>query len=151
MSSSRRLRAAILALAGWLAPLACADLERGDDSPPLPDAATGDGAGVPAETGDEAPPAVTLSFARDVHPILLAACAGCHSGSGEAARSALVLIREARADRDQVLALVDAGNPAGSRLLTKAAGKGHAGGAILATGTPEHRTILDWIRQGSAP
>jgi hypothetical protein len=143
-----------LLLAGLGLAASCADFERGEASPAAArDAAPvqGDAAIDAGETGGEVSPAATLSFARDVHPILLAACARCHSASGEASRSALLLVGEAAADRAQVLALVDLGNPAGSRLLTKAAGMGHTGGAILAAGTPEHRTILDWIRQGSAP
>jgi hypothetical protein len=144
MSSRAALLAGVLALAGP----GCADLERGD---PLPDAAAPDsGAG---STGDAASGdgAAARSFARDVHPLLVDRCRRCHSSSGEASDTDLVLSDDAAQDLVQVGKIIDPANPAGSRLLTKAAGMGHSGGTVLAAGSPEHQTIVEWISQGSAP
>ena len=126
---------------------ACADVERGDPLPvdagaeasPASDAAAGDGG------------AAVRSFARDVHPLLVDLCARCHGPSGSASNSGLVLGDDAARDLPQVQGFLNQANPAGSRLLSKGAGSGHGGGAIIAPGTPEHRTILEWITQGSAP
>jgi hypothetical protein len=152
--NSERARIAV-ALACALAAAACADLERGSSLPeagmapaPLVDAAT---PGPSADVGgsDAGPPAP--SFARDVHPLLLDLCARCHSEAGQASRTGLVLVKDAARDLAQVTKLIDRDNPAASRLLGKATGTGHEGGAVLMVGTPEYRTILAWITQGSLP
>ena len=127
--------------------LACADLERGD---PLPDAAAVDTAAPATEAGAEAG-AAGRSFARDVHPLLVDGCARCHSRDGQAGNTTLLLTADAAADLPVVARFVNGDNPAGSRLLVKGAGMGHGGGAIFAAGSPEYRTILEWITQGSAP
>ena len=129
----------------WLA--GCADIERGD---PLPvDAAAETGAPADGGPGEGGEPA--RSFARDVHPLLVDLCARCHGPGGQASNTALVLGGDAARDLPQVERFLNQDNPAGSRLLTKGAGIGHGGGVIIAAGTPEHRTILEWISQGSAP
>ena len=139
--SSRRL---FLALTAGL--VTCADLERGGD--PLPAAPRE--AGAPEADGGDGAGAVR-SYARDVHPLLVDLCGRCHSSNGQASNTALVLGSDAARDLPQVQRLINPDNPAGSRLLVKGAGSGHGGGTILAAGTPEHLTILEWIRQGSAP
>jgi hypothetical protein len=125
----------------------CADFERGDPSPEPPpgqDAGAGDALGS-TDGG------ATVSFAREVHPILVDRCGRCHSSGGEASDSALVLGSDPARDLDQVRKLVNAENPAASRLLVKGAGTGHGGGAIVAAGSAEYRMILQWVSQGSAP
>jgi hypothetical protein len=152
--NSERARFA-LALACAIAAAACADFQRGK---PLPDA------GVPTPTADADTPGASVdlgggsdagapapSFARDVHPLLLDLCARCHSEGGQASRSHLVLVKDVARDLAQTLTLIDPENPAGSRLLGKATGTGHEGGAVVTVGTPEYRTILAWITQGSLP
>jgi hypothetical protein len=145
MSSSRTvyLALALACLAG-----ACADLDRGE---PLPIDAGADAGASGSDGGVEDGAAMASSFARNVHPLLLDLCARCHSASGQASNSGLVLAGDAGRDLTHVQRFINRDNPAGSRLLTKGAGTGHGGGAIVAPGTPEHRTILDWITQGSAP
>jgi hypothetical protein len=131
----------VLLLAG------CADFERGDPSPappPTEDAGAGDVLG--ATDGG-----ATVSFARDVHPILVDRCGRCHSSNGQASDTTFVLGNDPARDLGPVRRLVDADNPAGSRLLIKGAGTGHSGGAILAASSAEYATILKWISQGSAP
>jgi hypothetical protein len=143
LSSERALSLLLLASS-----LACADLERGD---PLPDAAAAAETGAPATEAGSEGGAAGRSFARDVHPLLIDGCARCHSQSGQASNTALLLTADAGADLPVVAQFVNNENPAGSRLLVKGAGMGHSGGAIYAVGTPEYQTILEWITQGSAP
>ncbi|AKF85301.1 hypothetical protein MFUL124B02_11130 [Myxococcus fulvus 124B02] len=58
---------------------------------------------------------------------------------------------DADADFQASNALTDTAAPASSRLLRKAAGAGHGGGAIYADGTPEYQTLLAWISGGALP
>jgi hypothetical protein len=120
----------------------CADLERG---PPPPDAAAA------SDAGDAAGGDAGISFARDVHALLLAGCARCHATGGEAADSGFVLSRDAVRDREQALRFVDSARPAASRLLSKTAGVGHTGGAIFPPESQEYATIARWIAQGTPP
>jgi hypothetical protein len=132
-------------LAAVLASAGCADLERGEP------AVTSSDGGPAGDTGAGDGSPAARSFARDVRPLLIDGCARCHSRSGQAADSALVLGDDPARDRAAVLELINPGNPGASRLLSKGAGTGHGGGAIYAPGTPEYQTILEWISQGSAP
>jgi mono/diheme cytochrome c family protein len=127
---------------------ACADLERGG---PLPDAAVA--AVDAASPTSDAPPGdavAALTYARDVRPLLVAACAGCHSETGQASRSGFIMGRDA-SDHANVATFINPTEPARSRLLVKGAGAGHEGGAAVRTGTPEYLTILAWITQGGLP
>jgi hypothetical protein len=140
LSSERRwLLGALL-----LAAVGCADLQRGAAVGPA-DAASA------AEVGSADAAAPPLSFARDVHHLLVDGCARCHTSNGAASRTSFLLVDLAEPDRQQALAFVDQDNPAGSRLLAKASGAGHGGGTVYAAGTPEYQTVLVWIMQGSAP
>lgn len=130
-----------------LGALACADLERGA---PRPDAAVVDTGAPATEAGGETG-AATRSFARDVHPLLVDGCARCHSSNGQASNTALLLTEDAARDLPAVARYLDQDSPPNSRLLSKGAGMGHGGGAVFAAGSPEYRTILEWITQGSAP
>lgn len=146
MSSERRLLACVLALG--ISASACADWERGKSAPDSGAATTADAAAAETTSGDLA---VRLSYAASVHRAITDGCARCHSANGSARSSAFVLNGDVAADRAQVLKFVNADNPAASRLLSKTAGMGHGGGTIYASGTPEYRTILDWITQGGSP
>jgi hypothetical protein len=146
MSSSPRL----LLLGGLLAMTGagCADLERGD---PLPDAAAADAAVAPGDGAAAGDGTAARSFARDVFPLLVDRCASCHSSSGQAGDSDLVLGDDAAAALIQVQKIIDLQAPADSRLLSKGTGSGHGGGAAIAAGGPEYTVILEWISQGGAP
>jgi hypothetical protein len=135
MSSSLRISIAALALAG------CADLERGP-RPEVPDAAVaGDGG-----AGDGAGP----GFAA-VRPLVLAGCASCHARGQSAERTSFLVGADPDADHRSTRPFVDPANAAGSRLLSKAAGNGHGGGAIWRPGSPEHAALVAWIGGGARP
>ena len=84
---------------------ACASFERGDSTTPVSDVA-------PAATGGPADVvAAPLSFAQDVHPLLMSRCSVCHKSDGIAASTTLVLTGQADADLSDVFGLVVAANP----------------------------------------
>jgi hypothetical protein len=144
MSSERRFQSAFGLLAAVLFGAACADFSRGPASP---------AADAGADTGGEGGPAdgAVVSFAADVHPLLIASCQRCHSAGAEAGDTQLLLTGDADADYATVSRFVDTSAPAGSRLLSKASGNGHGGGTVFAAGSPEYQTVLDWIQQGAPP
>ncbi len=133
--ASGLLATLLVALAG------CADVSRGPSPTPRaePDASPG---GAPAGG---------LSFAEGVHELLLDACARCHSPSGDAASTALLLGGGPSEDYEVVLPLINLSDPAASRLLTKASGQGHGAGAIFVAASREYRLLEDWIREGAPP
>lgn len=136
------------ALACAMALAACADFSRGEPSP-APDAgARPDGGGGDGATADGAAP---VSFATAVYPLLVPTCEGCHSAGNEAGDTQLLFVGEAAADHATVVMFVDTSAPASSRLLSKATGNGHQGGAVYAAGSAEYNTILQWIQQGAQP
>lgn len=104
---------------------------------------TGPGTGT---SGGDAP-----TFAADVHPLLVDACGGCHAPGASAGDTGLVLTGDAGDDLAGVLDLVDLDQPGQSRLLTKAAGMAHVGGALFSAGSPEHDLIVAWIAAGAPP
>ncbi|HEY0715269.1 MAG TPA: hypothetical protein VGF45_21495 [Polyangia bacterium] len=138
-----------LLLFAFVAASGCADWERGkaaaDTAVVNP---TDAGAGTDGATADTS---ARLGFAGPVHRALTDGCARCHSANGSARSSAFILNGDAATDRQQTLKFVNTDSPAASRLLSKTAGLGHGGGTIYASGTPEYRTILDWITQGGSP
>lgn len=91
------------------------------------------------------------SFATDILPLLVDGCADCHAPGASAGDTDLVLVDVADDDLPGVLDLVDPANPADSRLLTKAAGSSHVGGAIFTPGGAEYEAILAWIAAGTPP
>lgn len=141
MSSERWL--ATLALVGVLWPWAgCADFSRGtplaagtSDSPDA--SATGGGAG--------------WSYAADIHPLLLGGCGSCHSPTGAASGTQLVFTGSAPDDYVLVSKLVDVDAPDASRLLVKAQGRGHGGGAIYTSTSSQYTAVLRWIDEGAPP
>jgi hypothetical protein len=140
MTSRSFARAALLVAA--LAPLACADFERGPAAVAL-DAGAGSDA---MPEGDGA----ALSFATDVSP-LLAPCARCHVTGQEAGDTKLLFSGNAATDYATVATFVDTSAPSSSRLLAKMSGMGHEGGQVYATDSPEYQTVLRWIQQGARP
>lgn len=137
------LRTAVLTVACALA-LACADFERG--APPA-DAGVppGDGGDVGQGDGGEAP-----SFSG-VHSLLTSGCQSCHRNGGAAGNTGYVMTGGVEVDYSASLDLVDVSSPAASRLLRKAAGAGHGGGAIYGEGTPEYQALLAWVAGGAQP
>ena len=124
---------------------ACADFSRGEPSP------TVDAGGPPtadgAAGGDGG--ATSLSFARDVFPLLVPTCQMCHAPGQEAGDSQLLFTGTAATDYTTVLMFVDTATPAASRMLAKMSGNSHQGGTIYAAGSPEYETVLHWIQQGA--
>jgi hypothetical protein len=134
--SSRALVIALL-LAG------CADLERGPRA--LEPDAGPDAAPSEAGAGDAG-----ISFAS-VYALIDSGCKRCHMPGGMAADTRFLLTGDAMTDYAAVRALVDPANPAGSRLLAKASGQGHQGGAIYRMSSTEYAALLAWIQGGAAP
>lgn len=122
--------------------LGCADFQRGE---PSPDAGSPPGNGGGADGGS------SISFASGVHPLLSSGCQSCHRGGGSAGDTGFVMTGDAETDYPEALSLTDTSNPAASRLLRKAAGAGHGGGAIYAQGTAEYQTLLAWAAGGALP
>jgi mono/diheme cytochrome c family protein len=119
--------------------LACADLERGPAAAAPdagPDVGASDGGGVPFAT---------------VRSLLVDGCGRCHSAGAMAGDTKLLLGMDASADYTAVRAFVNVASPASSRLLAKASGQGHGGGAIYRGGSPEYAALLAWIQSGAAP
>jgi hypothetical protein len=147
MTSRRRTSGTVAALCCALA-LGCADFSRGPATP-IPDA----GAELDGQTGDGASTddGAALSFAASIHPLMAAACHGCHAVGQQAGDTQLLLTSDAAADYVVVMRFVDTSAPAGSRLLSKMSGNGHGGGAVYAASTPEYQTVLHWIQQGARP
>ena len=136
-SSARCARWLIAALVG----VGCAPFERGERRV----APNADG-GLP-DAG-----AADISFEVDVLPVLLDRCGICHreGGSGTASKK-YVLTEEPEVDHATVLALVDLEAPGASRLLEKARGEEHVGGAALPEDAADYALVRDWIAAGAPP
>jgi hypothetical protein len=144
MTSERHQRNGIALALALLA--GCADLARGPAPSPAPD-----GAGE-ASTSDGGSDGAALSFAADVHALLVAGCQHCHSTGQEAGDSSLLLTGGAADDFTVTSRFVDVSSPATSRLLAKMAGNSsHGGGTVYAMTSPEYQTILRWIQEGARP
>lgn len=135
------LGSALLGL-GLLASLgACADFQRGAYWDDEAEAGT-------AETGV----AGLYGYAADVHPLLAAGCERCHApGNSASGTDFLIFSDELEASYASTLEFVDLDAPAASRLLSKTAGAGHAGGAVFDDRSPEYALLLAWIEQGAPP
>jgi hypothetical protein len=142
MSSERSFSAvARVALVAALAHgAACADFSRGDPLGPT-------GGGAPDASGS----ASGSAFDPDIHALLLDGCASCHSPTGAASDTELLLTGNLTDDYSSTSALVDLGSPDASRLVVKMEGRGHAGGAIYTRASPEYARVLRWIGEGAAP
>lgn len=89
------------------------------------------------------------SFTADVLPLLIDDCASCHAAGASAGDTGFLVGIDAGADLESTLDFVDFNAPASSRLLTKAAGVGHVGGAFYSPEGPEAALILAWIEAGA--
>ena len=125
--------------------LSCADFERGPASPDGGASPSADGGGGGRDGGE------TVSYAADVHPLLISGCQSCHRSGGTAGDTRFVLSGETSGDYSTSAALVDEANPSQSRILRKASGQGHGGGAIYAADSPEYQTLLAWASGGALP
>ncbi len=92
-----------------------------------------------------------VSFAATIHPLLLSGCQSCHSASGTASSTSFLLTGEVEDDFALATSLLNAANPAESRLLRKAAGQAHGGGAIFPPASAEYQSLLAWAAGGAAP
>ncbi len=120
--------------------IACADFKRG----PYWDVA---GAGDTAGDADE-----PLGYAADIHPLLDSGCRRCHApGQSAADTGFLIHSDDVMLSYASALEQVDLDDPGASRLLTKAAGSGHGGGAIFDERSDEYGLLLAWIERGAAP
>jgi len=100
-------------------------------------------------TATTSPSAASIDFGTDVHPVLMHACAACHSPLGMAAPTRLILSGEVDSDYAKVSALVLIANPARSLLVTKAAGEVHGGAVVLVAGGPDSTLLVSWIAAGA--
>lgn len=143
MSSSPRLwRLAAVLTAVFPLVLGCADFQRGE---PSADAGVAPGDGGGGDGGD------SISFASGVHPLLISGCQSCHRSGGSAGDTRFVMTGDVEADYLEASSLTDASSPPASRLLRKAAGAGHGGGAIYGESTAEYQTLLAWVAGGARP
>lgn len=128
---------------GALGYSACADFSRGE-----PLAAGGRDGGSATGGSDRGS---TLTYGADIHPLLLDACATCHSPGGVASDTQLQLSGSVPDDYESTLALVAVSSPDTSRLLVKMSGRGHGGGATYPSTSPEYALVLRWVGEGAAP
>jgi mono/diheme cytochrome c family protein len=101
------------------------------------------------DAGVEPSSAPPRPFAPHVHAILLATCKSCHGTGALAGQGPFSLSGDVQSDYQTSIALVDVAAPASSRLLTKASGREHAGGATLPTTSAGYGEILAWIQDGA--
>jgi hypothetical protein len=104
---------------------------------------------APAAAAPDAPPPAPLTFAPEIHRLVLGTCRACHAPGAAAAASRLVLRGSPRSDYDAVRALVDPTRPRDSLLLTKASGQAHGGGPIAPAASRPYRRLLAWISAGA--
>ena len=141
--SSERCSRALALLGALVCALACADFSRGE---PLAESGLDGGS-----TGNGSDGGSSVGYAADIHPLLLDGCAECHSPTGSASNTQLVLTGRLPEDYLSARELVDQDSPDASRLLTKMQGRGHVGGAIYTSASPEYALILRWIDEGATP
>jgi hypothetical protein len=104
----------------------------------------------PAGATAEAPSApAVVPFRGRVHELLLASCRACHAAGASAGGTGYVLDGNVGRDHAASRRFVDLAAPARSRLVTKAIGQQHGGGASLRPGGPEHRRLREWIATGA--
>ena len=117
--SSRPAASAAAAVAAVIAAALSAPTSSAATPVPTPPHSWPDGGGGATVV----PPGV--SFARDVHPLLVAGCQRCHrSRTAQAGNTALLLTADAAADFADARPIRRRRQPAGSRLLGKGAGQG---------------------------
>lgn len=130
---------------------ACADFRRGPSDRVEPDAGGAPAAVSDAGAADAGGAPAALSFASAIAPVLRDGCGACHASNGQASGTALVLVGVAADDYAAAMRFVDVGDPPSSRLVTKARGAGHGGGAIWPAASMELQLVTNWISQGARP
>jgi cytochrome c553 len=110
----------------------------------------------PAPAPDEREPALRErprasgpSFARTVHPAVMATCASCHRADGPAGKTHVVLTGDVRADHAALIRFVNVHDASASPLLAKANGALHAGGKLWSPGSAPYDQVLAWITRGA--
>lgn len=86
-----------------------------------------------------------------IHRLLLAGRESCHSAAGAASSTRPLFTGSVTDDYQSTLDFVDVSAAAASRLVVKMEGRGHAGGAIFTSASPEYALVLRWIDEGAAP
>ena len=125
-------------------PDAPSDEGQGDDAPRDESKAPEGGAapGSPPEPTRQA-------FTGAVHRTLRNQCGKCHKGGGPAGSTGFVLSGSTSGDYRSSRKFVKPGNPQGSSLLSKGAGKKHMGGVHLKPGSRDYKLVQTWIAQGA--
>lgn len=104
----------------------------------------------PADSQSDQGSVEPISFAKEIHVILVDTCtgAGCHeSGAGGYSITGSV-----NADYQATLEEVIIGNSDGSKLLKKASNtSSHDGGPITPVGSADYELIAEWIDGGAKP
>jgi hypothetical protein len=131
-------------------------------APSPPDAATAIDPAAPSSPTETEPAAATPSktaaapsrpprraFSPAAHDVLLARCQSCHTTGLPAAHGGFALTGDATVDHPTTQRYVDTAAAADSRLLTKAIGREHGGGATLRTDSAGYRELLAWIEDGA--
>lgn len=131
--------------------LGCAAYDRGDDftPPEVPNSAPDPGDG--SDGGDNGDGSMSLSYASDIQTLVIADCSECHASDGQASGTELLYVDSTDEDYQTTLQFIDESNPSNSRLLTKASGGGHGGGAVYPETSDEYQTVLTWIEGGALP
>ncbi len=92
----------------------------------------------------------SVSFSKDVYPILNNSCQVCHNPNG-VAKGTKFIVSDTAGTYNSVLGLIDTANPANSKLLKKATNQdSHGGGQVIAPNSDSYNTILQWIQQGAS-
>ncbi len=103
----------------------------------------------PTQPPTNPPSGSTVSFSGDVYPILQSRCQVCHSSTGTA-KNTRFIVSDVANTYNSVVRLVNTANPPDSDLLEKATNSSpHGGGQVIAPGSNEYNTILQWIQQGA--
>jgi hypothetical protein len=131
---------------------ACAGFRRGetwqDDTDGAADTA---GTGMDETGGATTGDGVAMSFVDDVYPRLVDGCQQCHSEQGSASTTSYLVTDDVDETFEATVEIVDLDAPADSRLLRKARGDGHGGGAVFDAQSEDYQAILTWIEQGAQP
>jgi hypothetical protein len=102
--------------------------------------------GPASDSKDDGSPAAS---ARTLHAELLKACLACHREGGPAGATRYKLSGELPADLAASRLFVDMVAPTESILLTKAAGKAHAGGAPWPPESAGQAAVIAWVTSGA--
>ncbi|MDZ4696143.1 MAG: hypothetical protein SGI86_13425 [Deltaproteobacteria bacterium] len=97
----------------------------------------------------QTPTAVNTYYAPRIHELIVQACGTCHSASGIAGGTRLILSNDSQSDFYNVVRFVDYSNAKQSPLLVKALGNAHGGGQVVAETSEVYARVLEWIEGGA--